>query len=179
MLQTARAPTDRRHRFSWFLTVALMLLTNPGCLAGEEKILLSAEPSTHEVEVSEELRVKALAPEVASAKPLVLHIGGVEVPSGKSAIVRVYANLPEADAATGVDSDHYLGYFTVVAKTLDEGVAAEPRDIVIEVSWALPALLGEGSPLQVTLVPVAGKEGDQVPEAFEMTIVKILLREEG
>src|SRR5690242_8554143 len=57
---------------------------------------------------------------VTPGAPLILHFDEVKLPPDSSGVVRVFADLPEADERTSTEDPHYLGYFTVMAKTSRE-----------------------------------------------------------
>ena len=47
---------------------------------------------------------------------IVLHIEGLKLPPHSSGILRVFADLPDANANTNTENEHYLGYVAVAPK---------------------------------------------------------------
>jgi hypothetical protein len=90
----------------------------------------------------------------ADAK-VVLHIDELKLPPHASGIVRVFADLPSADATTDTDDEHFLGYVTVLAKTSAEaarGVQAN-HSITLDISHK-KRLLADRKAITITIVPL-------------------------
>jgi hypothetical protein len=51
----------------------------------------------------------------------------LKLPPDSSGIVRVFADLPGADARTSTDDEHFLGYFTLVPKNSTEAARGIER----------------------------------------------------
>jgi hypothetical protein len=111
----------------------------------------------------------------------VLHIDDVVVPIDNAAIVRVFVNKPDANAATPADDPHAVGYFTVVPRM---GAAMgnmanqrahrhRPKNIALDVTRKIGPLLKPGGKLEVTLVPMGGV--DKKPTAINLTYGKVYL----
>jgi hypothetical protein len=85
--------------------------------------------------------------------------------------VRVFVNLPTANAQTPSTSPNYVGYFVIVPKTAKGSTHqhADPAtNIAIDVTKKLPALLkGTNNKLTVTLVPATARR--QKPANIDMT----------
>ena len=62
-----------------------------------------------------------------SGNRLVLHFENLKLPPDSSGIVRVFADLPGADARTSTDDEHFLGYFTLVPKNSTEAARGIER----------------------------------------------------
>ena len=58
---------------------------------------------------------------------LVLHFENLKLPPDSSGIVRVFADLPGADARTSTDDEHFLGYFTLMPKNSTEAARGIER----------------------------------------------------
>jgi hypothetical protein len=119
--------------------------------------LLDTQPLTTTVPLPAGLRERALASRPGGT--FVLRLGGVHRPSHRSAVFRVFADLPTASHATAAEDPHYLGYFALVPKTLEGPEVDTVTDLTLDVSRQLPRLLraSRGRSLTVTLVPVVGQ----------------------
>src|SRR5262245_28052942 len=60
-------------------------------------------------------------------RPLVLHIENLQLPPQASGIVRIFADLPQANADTSTDDEHFLGYFTILPKNSMEAAQGGQR----------------------------------------------------
>jgi hypothetical protein len=69
---------------------------------------------------------QAVAP--GTPKPVyILHIQGIDIPSDKHAIIRVFVEKPDADASTGIDSPNFVGQFSIVASGKPMAAGAHAR----------------------------------------------------
>jgi hypothetical protein len=92
--------------------------------------------------------------------PLVLHLENVSLPPGSSGIVRVFADIPDADtlaagsaAEPKPDDPHYLGYFTVVPRTSAEAThGMDRKSVTLDLAHKAERLAGK---TDVTLTLVA------------------------
>jgi len=113
-----------------------------------KKIELTAKPLSQKIDVPTE-----------PSLVYVLHIEGIEVPPTKSAVVRVFANLPTATPETSIEDPHYIGYFTILAKTSkvrEQHKSHTPTNVMLDVPADLGKMLRGKPEVEVTLVPVAG-----------------------
>ena len=96
-----------------------------------------------------------IAPEVSTdaSAPAALAFEGLELPSNRSLIVRVFANLPEGATDISPKSPHYLGYFAVEAAQETDRTARRTVKPIVRLRKRVPF----GEPLRVTLVPVDGR----------------------
>ena len=100
----------------------------------------------------------ALNPALLAGPQIVLHIEAVKLPPGAAGIVRVFADLPEANAHTSVEDPHYLGYFTVLAKNSAEaakGLHAANTSLDIT---GKKLFFQEKKEMTLTLVPLGASE---------------------
>ena len=150
----------------------------------QERIRLDPEPRTQRVQLPADLHLRmrsARLPTGSDAPATVpvysLHIEGIEVPPHKSALVRVYANLPTANAATGTNTPNYLGYFTVVAKSTTAGEHRhDPLNVKLDITKRVSRLLGASRDLSITLVPVTGARTK--PRQVNLSYRRIFITEE-
>ena len=82
-------------------------------------------------------------------------------------MIRIYANMPEADTTTGTSTDHFLGYLALVARTSRE--APVERNVSLDVSGKLSELKGKHE-VSITLVPMS------VPETTAQSSEKLTYR---
>jgi polyphenol oxidase len=126
--------------------------------AAEGTTTQGPDPMTKEIPLPQELRTQV--PKTRTVKRrYILHIDGIDVPSDRSAIIRVFVNLPTATARTSAKSPNYVGFFTIVAHTIDPTTHAHGNHKInqaFDVTRHLASVLKGASKLQVTLVPVAG-----------------------
>ncbi len=111
----------------------------------------------------------------AGAPQYVLHIEGIEVPPTAQTLFRVYLNLPDANARTGVDVPNFVGTVSVLAKNnTAQGHVHPSTNAAFEITEALAAVAkGRASSLTVTLVPAAA-EG-VIPESQGASFKKIYI----
>lgn len=141
---------------------------------------LGIEPQTKRVTLPTDFRSRVLSaraqPPEETPRRYFLHIEGIHLPPHKSAIVRVFANLPSATAATTVETPNFLDYFVIVAKSAQPGEHRhQPVNIEIDVTDKLPRLLSAGRDLSVTLVPVSG--ANRKPRGGNLTYERLYLSE--
>ncbi len=86
-----------------------------------------------------------------AAEHLFLHVEGLQLPHDSSGVVRIYANLPEADTTTSTNTDHFLGYITLMTRTSRE--APVKRNISLDISRKSRELAGQHE-VSITLVPL-------------------------
>jgi polyphenol oxidase len=111
----------------------------------------------------------------AAAPQYVLHIEGIEVPPTAQTLFRVYLNLPDANARTGVDVPNFVGTVSVLAKNnTAQGHVHSSTNAAFEITEALAEVAkGRASSLTVTLVPAAA-EG-VIPESQGASFKKIYI----
>lgn len=100
-----------------------------------------------------------------------LYIEGIDIPYDKSAMIRVFANLPTADSDTALDFTHFLGNVTSAAKALSGTGHIHSPDgfsVVFDLSANIKELLRNDKNLTITLVPFdcAGKKPSVVNVKF-------------
>lgn len=145
--------------------------------AAEATTTQGSDPTTKEIPLPQELRA-AVPKTRAVNRRYILHIDGIDVPSDRSAIVRVFVNLPKATAATSAKSPNYVGFFTIVAHTINPAAhnhGTHKINQAFDVTKQLAAVLKGASKLTVTLVPVSGLHDR--PEKFTLTYDKVYLTE--
>jgi len=81
----------------------------------------------------------------AGAPQYVLHIEGIEVPPTAQTLFRVYLNLPDANARTGVDVPNFVGTVSVLAKNnTAQGHVHPSTNAAFEITEALAAVAKGG-----------------------------------
>ncbi|HVS36706.1 MAG TPA: tyrosinase family protein [Gemmataceae bacterium] len=85
-----------------------------------------------------------------------LAVEGFQAPADAAMRLHAFLNKPDADAATPLTDEHYVGTFFIVPMTAKAGMGmgemGPPRVLNLDVTERAAALLGAG-PVQVTLVP--------------------------
>jgi hypothetical protein len=157
--------------------------------AAPERPVISSEPVTVTLTPSDRLQERmdermAIAEDVAQqATTLRLEIQGVAPPGNPSVGVRVFLNMPEADASTPTDDPHYVASFSFFEHEGEHGEHEHgPTTFYVNATPAIRRLqeAGEytmGEPLQTTLVTVPivpeGRVGDvEIP--FERLSISAL-----
>jgi tyrosinase len=127
---------------------------------GSEPVTVTLTPSDRLQERMGEERM-AIAEDVAQqATTLRLEVQGVAPPGNPSVGVRVFVNMPEADASTSTDDPHYVASFSFFEHEGDHGEHEHgPTTYYINATPAIRRLqeAGEyrmGEPLETTLVIV-------------------------
>ena len=142
--------------------------------APEQRYLISSEPVTVTLAPSDRLEQMdermVMAEDVAQeATTLRLEVQGVDPPGNPGVGVRVFLNMPEADASTPTDDPHYVASFSFFEHE-DEEVHGEhehgPANHYINATPAIrrlqeAGLYNMGDPLETTLVTVPIVPGDQ------------------
>jgi len=138
--------------------------------------VIGSQPTTVTLEPTDRLRQRtderaAMAEDVAQeATTLRLEVQGVAPPGNPDVGVRVFLNLPGADASTPTDDPHYVTSFAFFEH---EGEHAEhehgPRAFYANVTPTLrrlqaAGLYSMGDPLETTLVTVPIVPGEQVED---------------
>lgn len=98
-----------------------------------------------------------IEPHIAPAdgrKRYILHVDGIQIPSGQSAVVEVFVNKPDADLDSSTELENYFGYFVIVAKSLGGGHNHQPINITLDVTEKPIRLLTSRNAPTVTLVPL-------------------------
>jgi polyphenol oxidase len=145
-----------------------------------EPIRMTAEPETASVSMPAHFKAAAAAA-VAAPRPErihYLHIDGIHVPSHKAALLRVFANAPDATAETDIDTPNFLGYISAVAKveSSDEGHDHGKFNAVLDMTHFSIELFAADD-FYVTLVPV-GLSGSDDAVAHDVTYERIYLTNE-
>jgi polyphenol oxidase len=148
---------------------APLMLASP-----QQNVRLGPEPLTRSVALPAEQRNRLTAAAPGAGTP-VIRIAGIQAPTGGSAIVRVFVNLPSANAATPVTDPHYVGYFTLVPNSLrGTHVHGHPGlSVELPLRAQTREVMGASQDLSVTLVPVTGDEN--APFNLSLTIGSISL----
>jgi hypothetical protein len=155
--------------------------------AGPERPVISSEPVTVTLTPSDRLRElrMAIAEDVAQqATTLRLEVQGVAPPGNRSVSVRVFLNMPEADASTPADDPHYVASFSFFEHEGEHGEHEHgPTTFSINATPAIrrleeAGLYRMGEPLQTTLVTVPIVPGERV-EDVEIPFEGLALTEHG
>ena len=103
----------------WF--IASMML---GLLSNVWGMIVEGAPVTVQVTLPADME--------QTDRPLVLHIENLQLPPQASGIVRIFADLPQANADTSTEDEHFLGYFTILAKTSTEAAQGVQRHDAVQ-----------------------------------------------
>ena len=121
---------------------------------------LSPDPQTLRVTAPPAaVSILRTAPTAAVRRRIVLHIEGVEVPSDRAALVKVFLNQPAATAATPTSDPGFVGSIVVLPSAVAGGHTHKvvqrnfAFDVTDRIRLSPPATSGETS---VTLVPFQG-----------------------
>lgn len=114
-----------------------------------------------------------------SSGNVVLHIENLKLPPHASGIVRVFADLPGATAATPTEDQHFVGYFTVLPKNSREAAAgAQQATTRLDLGHKKQLLSGKKA-VNLTLVAVSGAGGSVAAEpSAKPTFSRIYLAQE-
>jgi len=144
--------------------------------AAPERPVISSQPVTVTLTPSDRMQERmdermAMAEDVAQeATTLRLEIQGVAPPGNPSVGVRVFLNMPEADAATPTDDPHYVASFSFFEHEGGHGEHEHgPKAFYANVTPTIrrlqeAGLYSMGDPLETTLVTVPIVPGDQVED---------------
>ena len=117
-----------------------------GLLSGVLFITLHAAPAT--------IKVTLPTGSKGAGGKLVLHVENLKLPPNSSGIVRVFADVPDANAETSTEDEHFLGYFTILAKNSAEAShGIERSSAVLDLSHKQQLLAGKKQ-VTLTLVPL-------------------------
>lgn len=117
-----------------------MFVALPAALAqGGRPLVVTARPVTLSVAVPKLFQ---------AGQHAILHLRSIQGGPARGAILRVFADLPDADVNTSVDSDHFVGHVTLLG-----GGGAQPRGASLDLAWLRRR--GPGPPVKVTIVPMA------------------------
>jgi polyphenol oxidase len=99
----------------------------------------------------------------------ILRVEGIEAPSNKSELVRIFVGMPAATAATPLRDKHFVGYLSSVAKSRGAIHVHRAANLAVAISPALKAELASRREAEVTLVPVDanGKAARNVEVSFK------------
>ena len=102
--------------------------------------------------------VKVAIPALSQSadRKLILHMDNLQLPPNSSGVVRVFADLPGADATTEPEGEHFLGYFTVLPKNSVEAARGIQRNsATLDLSPKANLLAGKKE-VTLTIVPLGG-----------------------
>ena len=123
-------------------TIALLIAAGLfNCMPGI--VELAGKPVTMPVSV----------PSAGRAVDLVLLIEGVQVNPERGAILRVFAELPEANRSTSVDDSHFLGHVTLMARAGPQSKTG--ANMVLNVPAQAEKWLRGKRSVRITLVPMS------------------------
>lgn len=122
--------------------------------------------------------VKVPLPRAAAkpGSPLVLHVEDLKLPPGSSGHVRVYADLPDADALTATagnaeptpDDPHYLGSFTLPAKNSAEATKGiERKSVILDVTEKTARLTASKGEVNLTFIALRAPSAAASPESAD------------
>ncbi|QNM95010.1 tyrosinase family protein [Chitinimonas koreensis] len=130
---------------------------------------LSAAPTTHVAALPQAHR-DALAA-LAGGQRYLLTFEGVRIPAHVGVAVKVYVNLPKANAATSTELPNYVGLISSVAKVRKGEPHGEhkPERMTFVINVELARKIAADGTLQVTLVPITprGRQPASVELSYE------------
>lgn len=97
------------------------------------------------------IMVAVPVPKTAAAHNMVLRVGGVAANREQGAIIRVFAEMPQADRSTSVDDEHFVGYVTVLP---GGGRSKSGSSAILNLPPQTAKWLRNTSSLRITLVPM-------------------------
>ncbi len=125
-------------------------------LSGVVFVTLHAAPAT----------VKVTLPASKPGGKLVLHVENLKLPPNSSGIVRVFADAPNANAETSTEDEHFLGYFTMLAKNSAEAAQGIGRSsATLDLSHKQQLLAGKRQ-VTLTLVPLGTESAPEQKPTF-------------
>lgn len=117
-----------------------------GLLSGVWFVTLHAAPATIKVTIPPGLK--------KAGGKLVLHLEHLKLPPNSSGIVRVFMDAPHANAETSTEDEHFLGYFSMLAKDSAEASRGiERTSAMLDLSHKQQLLAGKKE-VTLTLVPL-------------------------
>ena len=119
--------------------ILLGLASMWSCQAGP--VTLAGKPVTVSVPV----------PKSAAARNMALRVGGIVANPGQGAILRVFAEMPEANRSTSVDDEHFVGYVTMLA---GGGRNKAGSSVILNLPSHAARWLKDSPTLRITLVPM-------------------------
>lgn len=125
-------------------------------LAPGNPLVLDRQPVTRTLALTPTLRQ-----DIARAGALVLHLDDLRLGVEQALVLRVFAQHPDAQAGTSVESPRFLGYLAVPGQTHRDVPTERRLHLTLDVSATLPALLAGRDQLTLTLVPATA--GGQAP----------------
>ncbi len=129
--------------FCAIAVIPFALASLGSCQAGS--VTLAGKPVTVSVPV----------PKSAAARNMALRVGGVVANPGQGAIVRVFAEMPEANRSTSVDDEHFIGHVTMLA---GGGRNKNGAAVMLNLPSHAGKWLKNAPALRITLVPM--NDGD-------------------
>ena len=130
--------------------------------AKKSKVFLSAqqgppvkqgpEPTTQKITVPSEVLPQMTATATTPRK-YILHIDGIDVPPDRAAMVRVFVNMPKANAKTSAKSPNFVSTFTIVPSVASGSTAHQHKklNVAFNVSRQMAGVLKGKSTIEVTL----------------------------
>ena len=99
---------------------------------------------------------------------LVLHVDELKFAPNESGIVRVFADMPSANSETNIENEHFLGYFTILARNSAEAQRGiQRKSVTLDISDKKPLLAGKKE-VTITLVPVSERPGSSESRRFSI-----------
>ncbi len=134
------------------------------------------KPHTRSVALPQEHRAQLMqAATGAPQKEYVLHIDGISLPPNGGTIIRVFVDLPDANAKTELDPKHFAGYISVVPSGLGHKHPVL-RNVAFDLLPELAATVGASEQLSVTLVPVTAGGGEPAQAAVRYRRIYLTAR---
>lgn len=127
--------------------------------ASTELKALTPNPTTLQIALPPPAKER-IAAAAQSAARLVLHIDGVQIPSNRGALVKVYLNNPTATAETSTSDPSFVGSMVIVPAVAPGSAQSRPdvrRNFAFSVPPQTAALLNNRQNISVTLVPFQGQ----------------------
>ena len=94
-------------------------------------------------------------PRSAIARKMMLRVGGIVANPEQGAILRVFAEMPDANRSTSVDDEHFLGYVTMLA---GGGRSKTGSSVLLNLPSHAGKFFKNTASLRITLVPMSDGE---------------------
>ncbi|TGY89015.1 hypothetical protein E5163_07745 [Marinicauda algicola] len=167
MLEMARRDVADARRLREFLEAGAEVPTrlDDSVVLDRGLVAMIGEPVRSELVIPAELARQALD---GRAPHLVAELEGVRPPADESFFVRVFLNLPEANAQTSTDSPHYAGSFGFFEDPDAHAGHDAGRAFRVDLTPGLRRLsqagrLGNAVAIQLVAVPMPGREPVAAP----------------
>ena len=114
-----------------------------------------------------------LSDDLLAGSRMVLHIDGLKLPPHSSGMVRVFAGLPDADAKTSLENEHYLGYVAVLPKnSIEANQGIQRASVTLDLTNKRQFFAGKKQ-VTLTLISLGEQKGESSMQRPTFTSVYI------